>query len=94
MDVQPNIQKRVGHSNGYPERRPPIQLHNLIEIRELWGKGKWAVLGAVQRGDLRPVARPGHQPYYLHDELVAAFGEPARRLTGPYGYSFELAIGA
>jgi len=61
--------------------RVVITLHDLEEVRSLWGIGVDRIYRAVARGLLHAYGRPGRQKYYSEAELVAAFGEP---LNGPF----------
>jgi hypothetical protein len=57
-----------------------VLLHDLSEIRALWGIGEDRVYRAVANGLLHAYGRPGRQKYYSSLELIRAFGEP---LTSP-----------
>ena len=55
-----------------------MSLHDLAEIRELWGVAHSAIYRAVERGQLRAYGRPGRQKYYSEAELTALFGAPSK----------------
>ena len=55
-----------------------VLLHDLEEIRAIWGASADRVYRAVARGLLHAYGRPGRQKYYAERELIIAFGEPSR----------------
>lgn len=60
-----------------------VLLHDLAEIRELWGASHERVYKAVRDGKLHAYGRPGRQKYYSRAELLAVFGEPTTFDTPP-----------
>lgn len=53
-----------------------VRLLSLLEVRKGWKKNERAIYAAVIRDQLQAVARPGHQPYYLFNEVQKLWGEP------------------
>lgn len=60
-----------------------VLLHDLDEIRAIWGASADRVYRAAARGELHAYGRPGRQKYYSEAELIQAFGEPPNRTQPP-----------
>jgi hypothetical protein len=72
---RPDSHRSQGHD--FPSSPSNIVLlHDLEEIRAIWGKSVRQVYSAAARGELRAYGRPGRQKYYSDVELRAVFGEP------------------
>ena len=67
---------RPDSSGGQPRSfprivRPPDELLNRIEARELLEVSNWTFYQLLEHGRLRQVQRTGYQPYYLKAEVLA-----------------------
>lgn len=68
----------------------PKELIDLQTIRDGWGVTTYQVYGRVNKGSLKTFSRPGHQRYYLLDEVEREFGPRKVGPKPPYSSGSEL----